>query len=134
MLVTSVIFLFTACLFQKIKFVPSTREWESNPDPRTHISQQSEFTNQWKMHVAIPRINKDDLLSADCSVIFLCICNTYHHVNLINTASSCVNNGERLGCYRPQTKFGARQYFHKHLSFCPRGGGGLASQHASQVT
>ena len=25
-------------------------------------------------------------------------------------------------CYRPQRKFGARVYFHKHLSFCPQGG------------
>ena len=28
-----------------------------------------------------------------------------------------------LSCYRPQTKFGARKYFHKCLSFCPWGGG-----------
>ena len=34
--------------------------------------------------------------------------------------------------YRPQTKFGARQCFHRCLSV--HGGGGLPSQHASQVT
>ena len=30
---------------------------------------------------------------------------------------------ERLHCYRPQTKFGARQYFHKRVSLCLFTGG-----------
>ena len=34
---------------------------------------------------------------------------------------------ERLHCYRQQTKFGARQYFHKRVSLCSRGGGVFAS-------
>ena len=32
---------------------------------------------------------------------------------------------ERLHCYRQQTKFGARQYFHKRVSLCSQGGGGV---------
>ena len=70
-------------------------------------------------------------MSADCSVNFLCICNTYNHVNLINTTSSCVNKGEMLGCYRPQTKFWGKAIFSQASVILSTGGRGdwLPSMH-----
>ena len=42
-----------------------------------------------------------------------------------NHQSSLDVIGMETFCYRPQTKFGARKYFHRCLSVCPQGGGGL---------
>ena len=59
---------------------------------------------------------------------------------LRSTYSTISANISQIPCniyYRPQTKFGARKYFHKRVSFLLSTGGGggvLASQHASQVT
>ena len=47
------------------------------------------------------------------------------------TTDQCFHSGYSLDvdaqaisvCYRPQTKFGARLYFHRRLWFCPGGGG-----------
>ena len=50
---------------------------------------------------------------------------TLHHAGKIRQALEHNFPGD---CYRPQTKFGARQYFCTCLSFCSQGGGGVPGQ------
>ena len=67
------------------------------------------------------------------SVSLFCSCKQRSLINNgINNISVVVltNYHRILSCYRPQTKFGVRQYFYKRLSFCPGGHAWLGGMHS----
>ena len=73
-----------------------------------------------KLFVDLPVLGLEyEIKNSDCLV------SSKPCVIVSNHQSSLDVIGMETFCYRPQTKFGTRKYFHRCLFVCPQGGGGL---------